>query len=106
MSAFSVERIFITSNDGSFGYTDTIHNAILFTDTSTMLDTTKQHWQAIFSDNNGKKIIVKNHFKYICFFLSCHGFTVIHEKFHKTPEEFVWKIRIRMRTRSCFLRMT
>ena len=34
----------ITSNDHSFGhpiYTDTIYNAILSTDTSTMLDTTE-----------------------------------------------------------------
>ena len=41
----SPTTIFITSNDHSFGcpviYMDTIHDAILFTDTSTIRDTIK-----------------------------------------------------------------
>ena len=47
LDPFIIKRIFLstTSNDRSFGcpviYTDTIHNAVLFIDTSTMLDTTK-----------------------------------------------------------------
>ena len=42
---YQVSIAFITSNDRSFGYpiiyTDTMYNAILFIDTSTIFDTTK-----------------------------------------------------------------